>query len=160
MLCFSLQQGRTVVTATKLLEKVYANFEKKVLNPSTKTTNTRDKSAPCPTEEVTNKAQGREERMDDEAFDFDSLDGSEFEVDERRNNGEYTADTFATNGDSDDSDDDDEKNDADVSDCNSSSDDECCTAQEVNIQEIRKRKLTDSRRLHPDLWFNEKGEVK
>ena len=76
-----------------------------------------------------------------------------------------------SNFDSDNNDDDDEDDDNDVDDDDSNaggglSDDELDNAgNEENchkgpsVAEIRKRKIEDPRRLHPELWFNELGEV-
>lgn len=156
LLLLLLQSSKTFTTATKKLEKVYERFDKEVLNPSSIAQDTSDKDISGLDETVKQKQMDLTDRIEDDTFDLDSLDGSVFDANENRSKGEYSADSFAANDDSDDSDDD--KNDADVSD--SSSDDECGRTSEMNVKEIRQRKLTDPRRLHPDMWFNEKGEVR
>ncbi|KAK3700072.1 hypothetical protein QZH41_004365 [Actinostola sp. cb2023] len=149
------QTSKTITTGTKKLQELYKTFERKVLNASTKGNGSKD--LPSDFRESSNKiSKDTNDKNEDVGFELESLDGSEFDMDmdETKPGGEYTADSFAANDDSDDSDD--ERNDDNVSDV--SSDEEVQGNPETSVKEVRQRKLSDPRRLHPDLWFNEKGE--
>lgn len=151
--CF-VKPSRTVVTASQELQKIYQTFEEKVLNTPNEVEATQIKDLPGL--DKTFNSQDMADKIRDDNFDFDSLDWIEFDITERRTKGQYTADVFAANDDSDDTDEDD--NDSNGSD--SSSDDESGGNPETTVWEYRQRKLSDPRRLHQDLWFNELGEVR
>ena len=96
--------------------------------------------------------------ISDEEINSDE-DGSEF-----RSQGMRSSSSETDNDDDDDDDDDDGDNQVNGSFVDDDEDDQVEDEHEhdhrgPSVAEVRERKIGDPRRLHPELWFNEAGEV-
>lgn len=173
------QENKCHLQGTEKLIELHVTFEKEIINMVSLEQGDND------VESVSSK-ESRHKHTDDS--DMESLvesDSDESPVKSRLqlfpSDDEGTSDGDSSgigshalsdsNFDSDNNDDDDEDDDNDVDDDDSNaggglSDDELDNAgNEENchkgpsVAEIRKRKIEDPRRLHPELWFNELGET-
>jgi hypothetical protein len=150
-----------VTFGTKKLEQLYETFEKKILNSTAETAECDNEDQSSDPNEIPkiSKDNSDDENVNDDIYsDLGSLD--EFDIRDQNHKGQYSADTFADVNDSEDSDDEDKYDDDDDDGTSDSSADEYSSnLTGLSVKEIRAKKLSDPRRLHPDLWFNEKGEV-
>ena len=152
----------TLVGKTEL-RNLYRTFEEKVLNAKALEMEEQEESGvECTGMKQVMALLDEESEHGEECenSDVESLPGSEqSEESGKSRESDFTADAFGdSDGDSDDVESSSGEGDS-HSMIDSSSDEEDAIHKPPSMEEVHKRKLADPCRLHPELWFNEKGQV-